>query len=167
MQHNNLQSRLFYFDVERLFVVHFGEVLLCLQDGHVEKHLMIELHSLEALLLDQLINLRKETLAFLIQLDQFSLLLCGKAILLLLLIIATAFLPVLLDHFLGNHPHFLSFLLILAEEVEIVAGMEVPEAPLAEVDGFLLDGAAASTNPMGTFGPLYFWVIGEAKGAIL
>lgn len=45
--------------------------------------------------------------------------------------------------------------------------MEVLEAALAQIDGFFLFGAAASTNPMGPFGPLDFRVVGEAKRAIL
>lgn len=57
---------------------------------------------------------------------------------LFLIIEACSFFPVLLNHFLGNPPDFLSFLLILAKEVEIVVGMEILEAALAEIDRFLL-----------------------------
>lgn len=138
-----------------------------LQDGHVQKHLMVELHRLKVLLLDQLVNLREKTLAVLVQLHQIPLFLGRDVVLLLLLVDATTFLPAPLAHFLGNHPHFLCFLLVLAEEIEVAAGMEVLETALAQIDRFFLEGTAAPTNPVSPFGSLDFRVIGEAKRAIL
>ena len=138
-----------------------------LEDCHVEKHLMVKFYRLEVLLLDQLVNLQEKTLAVLVEFDQIPLFFGRKAVLFFLLVVGSAFLPVHLDHFFRYHSHLLSFLLILAEEVEVVAGMEVLEAALAEIDRFFLYGTTAPTDPMSPFGPLYFRVVGEAKRAIL